>query len=557
MAWGSGSWGGLPEPTGKRQFRPSLRGRAQAAPEATGMVTMPRRLPTSAQQSAYPQVRGAGGAAVGSYFTGHLPDPSLEEGFMNKPGTGEKWWQDNQREINDPGKFGDHLTAATGRILGQNYQPTNTIGANDTIKGAYTQPTYGVTNAGDVSRQLKNTTRGENIQTEAADFFRGPNLASDYAKGSAAFFKKPTRSGGYADDMIPGLQEQGQGETNVYGQLGENIVGTESGNFLPDLRGKSRSESLYDSGNEGLNTFYDREAQKRSRVLTNQLAATGMFGSGETVRGLSEIHADLGASQARDMADLARQADEAFLGRSGEARAFSTAAGGEALDRMGMGLDADRVGLDRTRLGGDLVNQADVNDLDRVMGGADVAGQGDESRRLQGEALANVGHNLTQDELDRLGMSADTGLAGDQERRQQLDLILESATSADDAREKAARLGLDIEELLGDMTLAGDEQNWGRTLDRFGMASDVQDMFEGRWGDRVERELGAGKAQAGLVAGATDKISDTDMQLGKDTIENLVATGALTAQQGEQLLEDLMNGGALALQFIKSLKGGG
>jgi hypothetical protein len=548
--WGSGSWGGFAAPTGARQFRPSLQRAPNATHGAISEAVSPRRLPSSAQQSAYPQVRGAGGAAVGSYFTGHAPDADTSEGFMNRPGTGEKWWQDHQREINDPGKFGDYLNGATGRLLGQNYQPTNTIGANDTIKGAYNQPTYGVTNAGDVSKQLRAPTEGEGIQREAADFFRGPNLASDYAAGTSAFFKSPTRSGTYADTVTPGLQKQGQGETNVYDQLDENIVGAESGYFLPGLRNKSNSETLYESGNEGLNTFYQRESDKRSRELTNRLAATGMFGSGETVRGLEEIGADLGASQARDMADLARQADEAFRGRSGEARAFSTAAGGEALDRMGMGLEADKVGQGRIKLGGDLAGQADVNELDRVLGGADVMEKGDTSKRLQGEALGRAGHQLTQDEVDRLTQSADTGLAGDQERRQQLDLILESATSADDAREKAARLGIDIEELLGGMTKDSDAQDWGRTLDRQTMANGVQGMFEGRWRGGLDDILKVTKPQSDLVSGATGKISDTDLQMGNDILESLVVQGALSKQEKDQFIEELINGSMTLAQII-------
>ena len=93
---------------------------------------------------------------------------------------------------------------------------------------------------------------------------------------------------------------------------GEGVMGEAAGIF----RNKSNAQSLYDSGNQGLNTFYDRESQKRQGELERQMSASGMFGSGAMAKGMYELQGELGASQARDMADLARAADNSEQGRA-------------------------------------------------------------------------------------------------------------------------------------------------------------------------------------------------------------------------------------------------
>lgn len=75
------------------------------------------------------------------------------------------------------------------------------------------------------------------------------------------------------------------------------------------LNTPSYSEQLYESGNQGLNTWYDRERDKRQKRLEDQMSAMGVFGSGATARGMFELEAELGAQQARDMGDLAGRAD--------------------------------------------------------------------------------------------------------------------------------------------------------------------------------------------------------------------------------------------------------
>lgn len=89
-----------------------------------------------------------------------------------------------------------------------------------------------------------------------------------------------------------------------------------------ELNATSNTENLYQSGNQGLNTWYDRERDKRQKRLEDQMSAMGVFGSGATARGMFELEAELGAQQAKEMADLAYKADMAKgqrLDRAGNA----------------------------------------------------------------------------------------------------------------------------------------------------------------------------------------------------------------------------------------------
>ncbi len=607
-----------------------------------------------------------GAATALNMFSPPQPQPARsplvdtsQSGFMNQPGTGEQWFADHQKDVNRPLGMDSFLQASQGRVLGMNYAPDNASSAYGKMSSELGTAGKGVTNAWDVASQLRDKTAGEDMMGKAANMFAGPNMAHDYATQTAGEFRAPGASENYYSQVAPGLQQQGQGEQNAYNLLGQfkdpgaaennlsvtdaalgkinygdmgigatknltgnaagyfgqnlkdvngtNIVGQESQNFLPGLREKSNSENLYDSGNTGLNTAYDREAQKRTRELQNRMAATGMFGSGTTARGMEEIQADIASSQARDMASLANQADQARLGRTGAALSFSDAAGKEGLNRLDVGLRgasaadasnlgnvnamlgatgqastealgkvgarttaadaseraqldrlfksgqtglaADQQGLNRITEGGTLANNAQTGEINRLLGGSTVAAAGDHSLYEQASGLGTIGHNQATDEINRLGTSATAGTQADNARTQQLDALMKGATSLDDLRTKAAQIGINIEDLLGKETQSSDQLHINQTTANQTMANSVQDQFQNRYQTQADNLFRGATGQSGLVSSSTGAASDTDLSLGRDKINGLITSGKLTQQQGDQLQEQLLTGATTVAQI--------
>lgn len=199
----------------------------------------------------------------------------------------------------------------------------------------------------DIKGSLQKPGAGEGMLTAAAGMLQGPNRTAGFADRNGGIFEQP-----------------GMAETNAAGAL-------------PGLRNKGYTEQLYESGNQGLNTFYDRELQKRSERLNRTMAASGMFGSGAMARSMFELEGDLGAQQARDMADLAVQGDTAMRGRTEL---------GNTIAKTGQ-----TAGEGRVTAGGVLQNTADAS-IDR-----------------QGRGLADVGGTLADKELDREKTYFDTG----------------------------------------------------------------------------------------------------------------------------------------------------
>lgn len=567
MAWG-GVWAG-PNTTGWGA-KSRTGGWGLPAPQVTRTTSAPLG-PIVRSQMPAPNVNTPSGDAANRYFNPppdtntsahHNPSPygvdTSKPGYMMTPGTGEQWWAANQDRINAPGKMGSFLEGAAGRLFGMDYQPTGTGAAYDKMSRDLAGPGQGTENAWGVSGQLKNRTGGEDIMGRAADMFGGPNLAHDYATDTSGFFKAPTNTQQFRDQFGNTIAGPGSGETYVNRMLeSPTYVGSELGNFMPGLRDKSYSENLYESGNQGLNKFYDREMQKQSRALTNRLAASGMFGSGQTVRGLEELGADLGASQARDMASLADQADRARLGRTGAALDFARGASDEVLGRADRGLASDRLGLDRTRLGLDMSTAADDTSLKRIMGGADVAKSGDDSLFRQGEDLGKLGKDMSDTEINRLTESGKLGLDADAENRQRAKDLFGASVDYDTLKQKAADLGIRVEDLLGKYTEESDLLDWQKTQGAFGMAQDVQNMFEGRNRDALDSTIKLGGAKANVVEHGTDAANDEQYKATVEYIQNLVATGQISKEQGDQFLEELGQGIGLGIQGAKVITGGG
>lgn len=668
--WGSAAWGNATAAPRKSAWgeatTPAWGSGIMNNPTALGAV-MPKpvkAMPAGARPEVSQIVNPFGGRSAGQVTgtAGMFAPPTPKDsgysvdanqpGFLDKPGTGEQWYAANQNQINKSGDLGNFINGATGRLMGMDYQPSNSTGAFGQMqKELGGGPQQGTSNAWGVASQLRNPTAGEGVMQTAAGMFAGPNLAHNYATDTAGYFKSPTNTQGYADSLR-GQFGPGQGQTGALAASGQltnggpgaaetnlaatdralggihygdeaidfdanhltnntagyadalggfaqtrGTTGTEANKFLPGLENPSNSEQLYASGNEGLNFAYDRSLKQRTRELQDRMAAAGLFGSGATARGMEELSADTIANQARDMASLAGQADQAHLGRAGAAQSFSTAADADALSRARLGLegyqagdqqqaanvglmnnvfglasgeglqkvglrttsannaqqamidrlfkggslgiDADRAGNERTRLGLDVNSAADTQGLNRMLGGSTVAAAGDQSLFDQGTRLGNIGHQMTADEISRLDTSARAGVSGDVTNADRLQKLVAAGVDVDKLKGEAAKIGISVEDLIGKLTEQNDRNEWQRTKDREGMAVDVQNLFQGRYGTQFDQLMRLGGAKAGVDQTNSNASAEETYKTTVAQIQQLVDSGKLTAQQGQQMMDDL------------------
>lgn len=156
---------------------------------------------------------------------------------------------------------------------------------------------------------------------------------------------KPSYAGvGYAPNPTPAAPKA-PGVLTTPGE-GEQWWSQNKGmlnNRMGELDNKGYVEQLYESGNQGLNTFYDREHEKRQKRLADQMSAMGIFDSGSGAKALFELEAEMGANQARDMSNLAGAADASKMARYGEGRATADSI-------FGMGRQTQNLFQDRERL---------------------------------------------------------------------------------------------------------------------------------------------------------------------------------------------------------------
>lgn len=495
-------------------------------------------------------------APIGSPLRRYIPPPPPENpGTLRQPGAYEDWYEGHKGQYDQPTNVQGYYDRNSGKFENYEYDPFNTSQAYSDLQNKLGGTSYGTGVSRDVSAQLRNPLTGEAYYGQAGDMLGGPNLATDYANDTRGFFSDATDSKGLYDRLAPDMLMEGQGEFMARSELpGLNTVGAEFDYFRDPLRGKSYSEQLYESGNQGLNTYYDRESAKRQEALERRMAATGIFGSGETIKGMAEIEAELGAQQARDMASLAGQADQSFLGRTGMARDFAGASSREDLDRIGMGLEMDKGTRDRYGQLIDLAGQSDQTSLDRILGGSDVARSGDDSRINQADRLRMLGDSASGTELDRLRTRSDVALAGDQEERLRANDVFGAATDLDDLRLRGDQTELDYLTRGGDLASDADRTrlDW---LNSGGDAADrAQQRFEQRERYGINDSLRYADALSGLYTGATNTANDEQTEMQGEAINLLMQREGLNYQQAMQRANEWASLGTLATQ-VMALKG--
>jgi hypothetical protein len=532
---------------------------APAFPGTSGYQTPGVSMPPRPSQSAAPGAAPAPTAGGGGYQapTGGGYGAT---GVLSGPGTYEQWYKNHSGQYDQPSELGKYQQGLQGRTGGAGYQPKTQQGAWASTANSLAGTGMGTQTAQHISGGLQSrASQGEQDLGTASGYFKGPNRTAGYAgELGTGMFTKPGQAEGYYDQTKgqitgPNASTQFNQGLQQSGWQNKNTVGDERNYFAPGLREKSNSENLYDSGNQGLNTFYQREGDKQARQLSDRMAAMGVFGSGATARALSEQGADLGASQARDMAGLAAQADQARLARTGAAESFAKSAGGEELARYGLGMSAAGQADENTRgfleLGGNLANNAQKSAMDRATTGANIQNLADRSMFDQGKGLADVGNMEANQYLDRQKSAADIGLRADTEARARANDYFARAGDLDKAT-------LDAEGFNRDTAGGIDKQTLDRLQQGGTAAEKAQNMFETRERYPLQDKMALATQQAGLVQSALGKSADEQRAIADDMINSIVASGAATRAQAEAQVQQMFQTYGIVLQASSSIKGG-
>lgn len=562
-------------------------------------------------------------APVAGGATGTMPYMPTGAGVLTTPGEGEKWFADHKGYYDQPTNLSGYWQGLQGRYDNAGgLQATATGDAWGKAKDWMAKPAAGANNASEVSTQLRDRTAGESTINQAKNYFTQPNQTLAYQNKVGNVFGQEGQAETYAKNNTAGLQSSGQGGQNAYKTMGglstpgaaennnttaqatlgannsakqfnqgltqsgfanNNTTGNEMGYFSPDLRAKSRSEDLYDSGQGGKNltTYYDRESQKRTKALSDQMSAMGVFGSGATARGLYELNADIGASQARDMAGMAAQADQAFLGRSSAAQSFAGQAGDEAIKRQGLGmqaataadestrgnvtvgnqasqnaqqasidrmfksgqlgLQADAEARQRLELGGVFANNAQSQQLDRLKTGGDLAKATDASVFDQGRGLADIGTAQSTQELNRLQQSTTAGLASDTENRNRVTDYANIANQRDAS-------SLAAEQFNKGVNVDMDAQNYARQQAGQTAANSVQNLFETRQRYGIQDKQQLAQQLSGLVMDSRGKTSAEQEALYEQIIQSYIAESGVDRAAAENYANQMFQSAGIILK---------
>lgn len=504
-------------------------------------------------------------------------------GTLSKPGAYEQWYSQNQARFSQPTTLAQYYSQVSGRLAGQRFQPTNAQGAYDQMRSGLSGDSYGMREAQDIGGQLKNRTQGEGVMGEAANAYR--NLRSSDLRNIAV---DPRLTGqgelsAYRDEYGDAIANPGYGQNlarNVleYTPWGEvefqdptSAAGQEYGYFRDPLREKSYSEQLYESGNQGLNTYYDLQRKRQQEDLENQMAAMGLFGSGETVEAMSRLREGLGAEQARDMAGLAGQADEARLGRASTLANIASGADsselgridrmlagqGLRLDASGQMMDYDRLSLDRLMAGAGLASQEDQYGLQQVGMRGDLIGQAEGNELQAAQGLGNVGNAMAGTELNRMGLGLQAANQYDEQQRARLNDIFQGASNLDNLRLQGANSDLAYLTAGGNMAGQVDQGNLSWLTAGGDAADRAQDRFETRERYSFTDPLAMGSAMATPYSQMSGTSANEQAQLKQQAVTLLMQQYGMSAEQAQNTANAWAAAGQSPLKMAMAMGGGG
>jgi hypothetical protein len=518
------------------------------------------------------------------------PSSAPQPGKLQTPGTYESWYKDNKDRWRQPRRSSQYWNGQQGKRPGQ------TAGSWDYVKG-----------------QLKNLGGSTNVRTGAQDIRNYqrhvPGMGEDYAARNASYFTRPGESEQFYDDNKGYFTTPGQGESWVRGNMGgfekpgvaegnygnaksalaggaqntlsyfkdtspyaqgQSLTEDEFGYFSPQLRDKSYTEQMYESGTGGLIDPYARAQEKQTRNIRNAAAARGQFRTGASLRAEEELGADIAASEARDRIALGRSADEMRLGRAGAAQQFSSAAEDAMLGRRGFGLDAatsadastrENVGMetdaaktaqdaaiDRLFKGGTLSLEADDRSQNRMRLGADTAdkAQGRGIQRVtSGMDVAGRGQDLEQDritrEVQRILDASGLDIRADELDADILEQLMRGAGQVDDQYNADTQMDFNNERLLDqdDLTYLESEGNAALT---------EQNTSQSRLRGGLHDIQGVATEKARTMLEGLDAANRQQFETQLSAIELDLEQGRISAQQAQSRIDDIMKSADLILK---------
>lgn len=490
-------------PDGTKRIPPLAPGSTQPGTPAFGSLgagSAPA-APATPTPPAAPPAPSTGGGGWKSYTP---PQPAKAaqtpgtDGLLNQPGALENFWSKSGDFYSQPTQSAQYWNAQQGNFAGPSWRPTTATDAYDKYQAQFGDgPQQGTQGAWDASKQMQTQGFGESGMKNLAGSYQGPGMTQQYVGGLDSFF-----SG--------------------------NPVEEERDFFKQGLRDASFSENLLTGGEgqRGIDLAFERERTKSQRALDDAMAARGLFGGEASIRGSIELGQDIAARKAMEMANLAKQADAARLGRTDSARDFAAAGAGE--------------GRQRVELGGKLTGQAEGFDLER--------------KRDLGDLLEGV-DRLGLDRAERgarLGLDAD---AAD----------LDRGNSAMDRAVDMDELSLDGERFALDRIMAGSElagASDASSLDRLNagasVADRVQGRFEGRERGALDDIMGATNQASGAYLDQMNRQLDDWFAAEEMKIQAMLDSGEISAEQAQAQIEKNKNMvGSLVSMFAGGGGGGG
>lgn len=532
---------------------------------------------------------------------GHVKAPPTSNpyqprgGLLSVPGEGERWYEQNKSRWGQPTRASQYWNSISGDLMGGKVSPNATRGAWEYFSSQVQNPGQGVRNAWDVSQQFRNRGAGEDAAAAARKYFSAPGTGESWIGQNMSYFSAPGQAEKNYDHAREALARIDYGDRGIEStrrfvgdaQRGaryfddvvrkfsqeETPVEGEQKFFSPLLREKSRSETIFDSGTGGLIDPYQRAQDKQQRRIRDEMAATGRFNSGTALSAENELASDIAAAEARDRIALARQADDAFLARTGASRDFADTAGRAALDRRRFGMesastvDEGQRANARTMLDafGAASSEA-LSKVDKETAAAGLAQSSGLARMQAGIGAAEKGQRLGMDRMgdyltagekeqsmfeERLGRSATTGLAADNTWMQQLDKYFSGARDADRMEKEFDQYGTEKAKNWFDIALSVDSNDRERMNDEFRMAQDVQRLFEGRERGALSDISGVAGAQMNAYLSAMGAAERERFEAETEQLNAALASGKLTAEQHQSQMNQLL---AMAKLFVDGRK---
>lgn len=580
--------------------------KAPAAPAATNPAA---RGPYAAGQAAAAPWRPDPALGRGTQAMGPLDQSAPKwstptspmQGLLDKPGYGEQWYESNKGAWDQPSQASQYWAGVAGQFGGGKVLPQNTQGAYKRLEDQKGAPGQGYYTAQGAAGRLGSDQpwSGETQIRDSLDFFGNSGQGETNAYGSLDYFNRPGEmeqaygdiasmlgSMTYGDQAQRAAKEAAGRATGTQNLLPEMLdfsrgdpIGSEYRDyFAGGLRDKGYTENLYESGNEGLNTYYSREADKLQKRLNDQAAAMGMFGSGFNMRANQEGLAELGAQQARDMADLAKSADAARLARGSQALDFTRSSDQSQQGRRALGLESAKASDEGIRSNADLsmrgLKQASDEQLERarLMTGAASAAQDRGIARTtagvdaglkadrQGLDRTNSGveAGATLDSLlrDRLTRSGEMGLAADDSDLKRALGLFEASQGADRTALDYERFGLDKTLAGGTLAAAADVSERQRLQGGQDAASTAQRQFESRLAQAFDVDMQTARALSDIVREASNASTGDAVAAARARIEAVLASAGLSAAQAQAKANELMQTLGILQQGAMTYAGG-